>query len=246
MSDPPLTVTTMTDTPDNRLHGIAQEHAGAALPKSGEAPGPRISVVRGDITAQQVEAIVTAANEPLRGGGGVGAAVHAAAGPELLRACRALAPCPTGSAVITPAFQLAPVRWVIHAVGPIYRGPEDADLLASAYRSSLARADEVGATSIAFPAISTGVYGYPAEQAAEVSVAALRAASTQVEHVLLVAFAAPMAALWQHALDKQMLGDQERSSRGSARGSRPRSFEANPSTLIGDIASTCGRSVPGS
>ena len=104
-----------------------------------------IQIVRGDITKQDVDAIVTAANEPLRGGGGVDGAVHRAAGPELLRACHALAPCLTGSAVITPAFDLAPVKWVIHAVGPIYSGrPEDAELLMSAYTSSLARADEVG------------------------------------------------------------------------------------------------------
>lgn len=160
----------------------------------------RITVVRGDITHQQVDAIVTAANVPLMGGGGVDGAVHDAAGPELLRACRELAPCPTGSAVITPAFDLAPVRWVIHAVGPVYAGPADADLLASAYVESLARADEVGARSLAFPSISTGVYGYPAAEAAQVSVAALRGADTQVETVLLVAFTAHMAELWERAL----------------------------------------------
>lgn len=160
----------------------------------------RISVVQGDITSQQVDAIVTAANVPLMGGGGVDGAVHNAAGPELLRACRELAPCPAGSAVITPAFELAPVRWVIHAVGPIYSGPADAELLASAYVESLARADEVGARSVAFPSISTGVYGYPAAEAAQVSVAALRGAVTKVESVLLVAFTAGMAELWQRAL----------------------------------------------
>lgn len=161
----------------------------------------RISVVRGDITKQQVDAIVTAANEPLRGGGGVDGAVHAAAGPELLRACRALAPCPTGSAVITSAFDLAPVRWVIHAVGPVFHGrPEDAELLASAYRESLARADEVGARSVAFPSISTGVYGYPVDAAAAVSVQALRLADTRVESVALVAFGSRVHAAWELAL----------------------------------------------
>jgi O-acetyl-ADP-ribose deacetylase (regulator of RNase III) len=160
----------------------------------------KITVVRGDITGQQVDAIVTAANVPLMGGGGVNGAVHAAAGPELLRACRELAPCPTGSAVVTPAFDLAPVRWVIHAVGPVYSRPADAALLASAYVESLARADEVGARSVAFPSISTGVYGYPAAEAAQVSVAALRGAVTQVETVLLVAFTAHMAELWERAL----------------------------------------------
>ena len=160
----------------------------------------RITVVRADITAQRVDAIVTAANVPLRGGGGVDAAVHDAAGPELLRACRELAPCPTGSAVITPAFDLAPVRWVIHAVGPRYSGPADAELLASAYLQSLALADQVGARSVAFPSISTGVYRYPATEAAAVSVAALRGALTNVDSVLLVAFTAQMAKLWQSAL----------------------------------------------
>ena len=161
----------------------------------------RIELVRGDITAQYVDAIVTAANSALRGGGGVDGAVHAAAGPELLVACRALAPCPTGDAVVTPAYRLAPIRWVIHAVGPVWSGtPADAALLASAYTSSLTRADEVGATSVAFPSISTGVYGYPVEEAAQVSVAALRRASTDVELVRLVAFGNRAHDAWAAAL----------------------------------------------
>ena len=160
-----------------------------------------IQIVCGDITKQDVDAIVTAANEPLRGGGGVDGAVHRAAGPELLRACHVLAPCLTGSAVITPAFDLAPVKWVIHAVGPIYSGrPEDAELLTSAYTSSLARADEVGAKSIAFPSISTGVYGYPDGLASILSVQALRAARTHVATVLLVAFSRRIAEKWDSAL----------------------------------------------
>ncbi len=160
-----------------------------------------IQIVCGDITRQDVDAIVTAANEPLRGGGGVDGAVHRAAGPELLRACHVLAPCLTGSAVITPAFDLAPVKWVIHAVGPIYSGrPEDAELLTSAYTSSLARADEVGAKSIAFPSISTGVYGYPDGLASILSVQALRAARTHVATVLLVAFSRRIAEKWDSAL----------------------------------------------
>ena len=158
-------------------------------------------MVRADVTTQPVDAVVTAANQALRGGGGVDAAVHRAAGRELVRASRALAPCPTGSAVVTPAFDLAPVRWVVHAVGPRYRGrPQDAGLLASAYTASLARADEVGARSLAFPSISTGVYGYPDEEAAQVSVVALRGATTDVEQVLLVAFGERMAGLWEQAL----------------------------------------------
>jgi O-acetyl-ADP-ribose deacetylase len=160
-----------------------------------------ISLVRGDITAlRQVDAIVTAANTGLLGGGGVDGAVHAAAGPRLLEACRPLAPCPAGSAVVTPAFDLAPVRWVIHAVGPVYSGPQDADTLASAYVSALARADEVGARSVAFPSISTGVYGYPADEASRVSVHALRNARTSVEQVLLVAFSRGMEARWSDVL----------------------------------------------
>jgi O-acetyl-ADP-ribose deacetylase (regulator of RNase III) len=159
-----------------------------------------ITLVRGDITEQQVDAIVTAANVELRGGGGVDGAVHAAAGPRLLEACRALAPCPTGSAVVTPAFDLAPVRWVIHAVGPVYSGPHDAAALASAYVAALARADEVGARSVAFPSISTGVYGYPADAAARISVEALSTAVTAVEQVLLVAFSRGMEARWGEVL----------------------------------------------
>jgi O-acetyl-ADP-ribose deacetylase len=159
-----------------------------------------ITVVRGDITRQDVEAVVTAANSALRGGGGVDEAVHRAAGPELLQACRPLAPCPAGSAVVTPAFRLAPVRWVIHAVGPVHGVPHDAELLASAYTASLARADEVGARSVAFPSISTGVYRYPVEAASAISVAALTGARTDVERVLLVAFHEPTATAWERAL----------------------------------------------
>jgi O-acetyl-ADP-ribose deacetylase (regulator of RNase III) len=160
----------------------------------------RIELVRGDITREDVEAIVTAANEELRGGGGVDGAVHKAAGPHLLEACRPLAPCPAGSAVITAAFDLAPVKWVIHAVGPIYSGPADAVVLASAYKTSLQRADGVGAKTVAFPSISTGVYGYPVEAAAHVSVEALRSASTHVEVVRLVAFNDPAHEAWAEAL----------------------------------------------
>jgi O-acetyl-ADP-ribose deacetylase len=128
--------------------------------------------------------------------------VHAAAGPRLVEASRALAPCEPGNAVVTPSFDLTPARWVIHAVGPKYRGPADARVLAAAYTASLARADEVGARSVAFPSISTGVYGYPEEEAAEVSVAALQAATTAVETILLVAFGGRMHRLWSAALKR--------------------------------------------
>lgn len=160
----------------------------------------KIRVVGGSITKQPVDAVVTAGNRSLVGGSGVNGAVHAAAGPRLLRTSRALARCPAGSAVVTPAFDLAPVRWVIHAVGPKYPQPHAAELLASAYTAALACADDVGATSVAFPSISTGVYGYPADEAAPVSVATLRAAETSVEEVLLVAFTDHMRELWQAAL----------------------------------------------
>lgn len=161
-----------------------------------------IEVVIGDITAASVEAVVTAANAALVGGGGVDGAVHRAAGPELLQALRPLAPCPPGGAVVTPAFRFAPpVRWVVHAVGPRYGVDEPAaELLASAYLSSLARCDEVGATSVAFPSISTGAYGYPLHEACEVSARALREAVTNVERCLLVAFDPKTQRLWQRAL----------------------------------------------
>jgi O-acetyl-ADP-ribose deacetylase len=192
----------MTSTSDHKVGTRAWKARTTTLPAAARQEGAlmKITVVRGDITRQDVEAVVTAANAGLRGGGGVDGAVHRAAGPQLLQACRRLAPCPPGSAVITPAFGLAPVKWVIHAVGPVYGGPADAAVLMSAYTASLARADEVGARSIAFPAISTGVYGYPAASAAALSVEAVTTAPTEVEQVLLVAFSADMAQMWERCL----------------------------------------------
>jgi O-acetyl-ADP-ribose deacetylase len=153
----------------------------------------RIEVVRADITTLEVGAIVNAANEALAGGGGVDGAIHRAAGPELLEASLAQAPCPAGEARITPGFRL-PAKWVVHAVGPVWRGGEEdeADLLASAYRASLDLAAQAGARSIAFPAISTGVYGYPKRAAAEVARSTITAWAKKhpgvIDRVVLVAF----------------------------------------------------------
>jgi len=137
-----------------------------------------VILTQGSITEQNVDAVVTAANAQLAGGGGVDGVVHRAAGPELLRSIRRFGGCPVGSAVVTPAFGLASrgVRFVIHAVGPIWRGGSEgeAELLASAYAQSVRLARAHGCASMAFPAISTGAYGFPIEKAAPVALRAIR------------------------------------------------------------------------
>lgn len=132
-----------------------------------------LEVLRGDITRQEVDAVVNAANARLAPGGGVAGAIHRAAGPELWEACQQLGGCRTGEARLTPGFAL-PAEWIVHTVGPVYGQDEPAaELLASCYRQSLHVADEAGARSIAFPALSTGVFGYPLADAAEVAITTL-------------------------------------------------------------------------
>ena len=153
-----------------------------------------ITLVRGDITQQSVDAVVNAANSSLLGGGGVDGAIHRRGGPEILQECRRLRAShygkglPTGRAVATTAGRLD-ARWVIHTVGPVWSATEDrSDLLASCYRESLRVADELGAATVAFPAISTGVYRWPMDDAARIAVETVRATATGVEEVRFVLF----------------------------------------------------------
>jgi O-acetyl-ADP-ribose deacetylase (regulator of RNase III) len=170
----------------------------------------RVRVVEADIATLEVDAVVNAASEYLLGGGGVDGAIHDAAGPELVAACRAIPEvhgrvrCPTGESRITPGFRL-PARWVIHTVGPVWRGGSfrEAQLLASCYASSLALAAEHDVRSIAFPAISCGAFRYPVHQACGIAVRAIEAALKEdgrLERVVLVAFEPRMREIWELAL----------------------------------------------
>jgi O-acetyl-ADP-ribose deacetylase (regulator of RNase III) len=173
------------------------------------AGGGRLVLVHGDITRQQADAIVNAANSRLAGGGGVDGAIHRAGGPSIMRECDAVRDrdggCPTGSAVATGAGDLA-ARHVIHAVGPVWRGGDggERDLLAGAYRRSLEVARELGDTTVAFPSISTGVYAYPIEKAARVALATVRdvmEATGAFDEVRFVLFTAQDLAVYEGALD---------------------------------------------
>lgn len=163
-----------------------------------------IRVIQGDITKQAVDAIVNAANTSLLGGGGVDGAIHRAAGPELVQECRLLHGCKTGDAKLTKGY-LLPAKHVIHAVGPVWRGGQhgEADLLASCYRRALELATEQNLSSLAFPNISTGIYGYPKKPAANVAVAAVRQfleQPTSIQDIIFVCFDAENYRIYEELL----------------------------------------------
>jgi O-acetyl-ADP-ribose deacetylase (regulator of RNase III) len=161
----------------------------------------RIQVLQGDITRQTVDAIVNAANSSLLGGGGVDGAIHRAAGPGLLAECRLLGDCKTGDAKTTKGHNL-PVKYVIHTVGPVWQGGNSGEdqLLASCYRRCLDLANQLGIRSIAFPAISTGVYGFPKQRAAAIAIEQVRAHASNIESLLFVCFDPETAEIYRQLL----------------------------------------------
>ncbi len=165
----------------------------------------QVELVEGDLVAQDVDALVNAANSSLLGGGGVDGAIHRAAGPELLAECRTLGGCPTGQARLTRGYRL-PARYVIHAVGPVYRGhSQDAELLSGAHRSSLELASLNHIRSLAFPAISTGAYGYPLDEAAQVALQTVKRyleAHPEIELVRFVLWGERALTAYQRAAQK--------------------------------------------
>lgn len=192
--------------------GYSVHPAGTKGGKGGDEVGtvvsvPNITITTGDITKVDADAIVNAANSSLMGGGGVDGAIHRAGGAAILEECKKIRAerypdgLPTGQAVATTAGEL-PARWVIHTVGPVYAASEDRSaLLASCHRESLRVADDLGAAIVAFPAISTGVYGYPVDEAASVAIAAVRQAGRRVEEVRFVLFSDSARKAWQAALE---------------------------------------------
>lgn len=166
-----------------------------------------IRVLRADITTLAVDAVVNAANESLLGGGGVDGAIHRAAGPELLAYCRTLNGCPTGEARITPGFRL-PAKWIIHTVGPVWQGGRhgEAELLAGCYRNSLALAKQQGVRTIAFPSISTGVYGYPKDAAARIAIRVMREFGSEFEEIIACCFSEADVALYKQLMVNEQSG----------------------------------------